>query len=481
MTMMSTAFESAAAPPDSTATLPSTIAEQFVSENQPEMTYESAYEMPPEEQNERANNNNNNNAIQTPHSFTHHEQESHSIITPFQETMVNGMTVTPPQEEEEIVPPPPSMCQICGQGDSTTKRLCVFAPNDYAQACTVLHVFCGKTAGILPHVNRPDLEILTKSGIKKKLGSSVQVSVAMNRSRSAVVASNKKQTYFLIKEVEAHVHQIVVQHNMSPTIPMQNLPSSYNTITEESSTCPETTNYTNPRPPPERMQEFQKITPCFSPPRKKLKPTKSPYEVLMERLQITSDEIGGVGYSLVRGVSPALSEDDYQEEDEENFNPKLCSQNQMDHVRILIVTSARQGHMEHMARQFSNISSESDLATAVWDTWRMFQSKYRNSKCWKHKLDMILAFTDAIKDYNEWMYTASTEEYAWDQLTLGLARLWKTLLKKSPEELGVDVEFTLAGIMCLLQDFQELVESVETPNKLEFPYLSKGGVANEEE
>jgi hypothetical protein len=219
------------------------------------------------------------------------------------------------------------------------------------------------------------------------------------------------------------------------------------------------------------MEVFKKITPP-SPPRKKLKPNKSPYELLMERLQLKSDAVGGVGYSLVRGVSPALDENDYAEQDEENFNPNLCSQTQVDHVRILIVTKDRQAQMISMAgclvSDNEDEDDESQLASRVWNAWRTFQGMYRNAKCWKNKLDMILGFTDAIKENDGWMSCTDS----WCDMTVGLARLWKTLLKKSPDELGIDVEFTLPGIMCLLQDFQDQVETVEK-TAMQFQYLNK--------
>jgi hypothetical protein len=88
-----------------------------------------------------------------------------------------------------------------------------------------LHVFCGKTASILPHVNRPDLEILTKAGIKNKHGIGPEVNAAISRTRSAVYqeqrqvpssstsssstssssSSSRDKEFYLIKEFEANL------------------------------------------------------------------------------------------------------------------------------------------------------------------------------------------------------------------------------------------------------------------------------------
>lgn len=453
----------------------STLTPNSFSQFQTEIAYEGVSEAPSQEDPSQIDNAAaTNSTFQTLYQCTQQDPHDNEDLTPFPVILENphghAMSVTPPQEHHS-----PQVCQICGEGDSETRRLCVFNPNGYTQTqCAhVIHEFCGKTAAILPKINRPDLEILPKSGIKKKFGTGPILTVALQRARTAVVDG---KVYYLTAEVQEHVSQLSHQLTMSPSTPVEQLSSFYTpeattASNADGSTTTSTTttpNYTNPRPPPETMEALKKITPP-SPPRKKLKTMKSPYELLMERLQYTSNAIGGIGYSLVRGVAPATQEHDHAEQDEENFNPNLCSQTQVDHVRIMIVTQDRQEEMTAMASHFQQ-ASETEFASHVWDTWRLFQCKYRNQKCWKLKLNMILGFTDAIKDYDGWMVSTA---YPWNELTMGLGRLWKALLKKSSQELGVDVEFTLPGILCLLQDFQEQVESVET-TVMQFQYQAPG-------
>lgn len=389
----------------------------------------------------------------------------------------------------------PAVCTICGQGDSECKRLCYFEPNGYSTLTTIVHVFCGKTAAILPNINRPELEILTKSGIKNKHGTATPVLVAMQRSRAATVTtpsttSGSQQTsttYYLVKEVEEHLYQLtnpqaiaaaaVLQQMPQPPMPPQvcapyaGPPPTTVPVHDDDDNATHT--YTNPRPPPETMAHYKSIQPPEipsprpppqEPPSKKLKTMeqqKSPYEVLMERLQEKSKAVGGVGYSLVRGVSPATCDEDYAEEDEALFNPNLCSPSQVDHVRILIITESRQYYMQY----FINQVSEQDNTTL--QAWNTLQEKYALQKSQICKFDMLLGFTDAIKDYNDWM---TFPEQDWnDDMLCGLARMWNVLLKKPNHELGIDAEFTRPGVLCLLQDFKDQVEAAS----LEFPFVGE--------
>jgi hypothetical protein len=77
-----------------------------------------------------------------------------------------------------------------------------------------LHVFCGKTASILPSVNRPDLEILTKAGLKNKHGIGPEVNAAMVRTRCALLSQEgtKEKHYYLVREFEAHLAAIRHTH-----------------------------------------------------------------------------------------------------------------------------------------------------------------------------------------------------------------------------------------------------------------------------
>lgn len=117
----------------------------------------------------------------------------------------------------------PALCRICGRGDEESRPLIRFlpVPHDIAAAnaspmvdtfCEdiFLHVFCGKTASILPTVNQPELEILTKAGLKNKHGIGPEVNAALARSRCAILAQEgvKEKQFYLVREFEAHLAAI---------------------------------------------------------------------------------------------------------------------------------------------------------------------------------------------------------------------------------------------------------------------------------
>jgi hypothetical protein len=154
-------------------------------------------------------------------------------------------------------------CRICGQGRIEGRPILRFlpVPHDVHAATAApsvvsfpqdicLHIFCGKTASILPSVNQPELEILTKAGLKNKHGIGPEVNAALARTRCAVLAqegaagagaagttntnttgtsgtgtssttstsassasnSSKEKQYYLVREFEAHLAAIRHTH-----------------------------------------------------------------------------------------------------------------------------------------------------------------------------------------------------------------------------------------------------------------------------
>jgi hypothetical protein len=166
----------------------------------------------------------------------HHQQQHHMFLEPsphpythHSENTLNSME----HHLHQLHPPPPPppleapVCCICGQGDDEGRPMLRFLPveRDNATASAApsvvsfsqdlaLHIFCGKTASILPSVNRPDLEILTKAGLKNKHGIGPEVNAALARTRCAVLLQEgtKEKHYFLVREFEAHLAAIRHTH-----------------------------------------------------------------------------------------------------------------------------------------------------------------------------------------------------------------------------------------------------------------------------
>ncbi len=134
-------------------------------------------------------------------------------------------------------------CRICGQGIIEGRPILRFLPMNPSLATLTtqalpptspsiatfpedicLHIFCGKTASILPTVNQPDMEILTKAGLKNKHGIGAEVNAALARTRCASIvtlnkteetpssANKQEKQYFLVREFEAHLAAIRSSH-----------------------------------------------------------------------------------------------------------------------------------------------------------------------------------------------------------------------------------------------------------------------------
>eukprot|EP00038_Savillea_parva_P014515 m.216293 g.216293 ORF g.216293 m.216293 type:complete len:120 (-) comp28271_c0_seq1:218-577(-) len=88
------------------------------------------------------------------------------------------------------------------------------------------------------------------------------------------------------------------------------------------------------------------------------------------------------------------------------------------------------------------------------------------------KFDALFALTSALKDYDCWM----NDNECWqpgEQLEKSIAILataWRSLLKKSDTELGIDAEFTRPGIEALLEQFEQELKECEATEDLPFKW-----------
>jgi hypothetical protein len=145
-------------------------------------------------------------------------------------------------------------CRICGRGNEEGRPILRFLPVDHdvnaARAAPsvqsfiediALHIFCGKTASILPSVNQPELEILTKAGLKNKHGIGAEVNAALARTRCAVLQQSpeaKEKQYYLVREFEAHLAAIRHTHIQFLSAPVEGGPTGDPFSTCQSSQLP---------------------------------------------------------------------------------------------------------------------------------------------------------------------------------------------------------------------------------------------------
>lgn len=166
-----------------------------------------------------------NTNANTPATVTHTSTADHSSpydieSHPDVEHHVDDLSHTPEPHQ-------PLVCRICGRADEEGRPLLRFLPVEHDPAAAIaapavltfrddiaLHLFCGKTASILPHVQQPELEILTKAGLKNKHGIGPEVNAALARTRCAILAPEgaKEKHFYLVREFEAHLAAIRHTH-----------------------------------------------------------------------------------------------------------------------------------------------------------------------------------------------------------------------------------------------------------------------------
>lgn len=111
-------------------------------------------------------------------------------------------------------------CRICSKGGEDGRAMLHFPSAELdlsvaqvaPQVTTftediVMHLFCGKTASILPNVNMPQYEILSKAGLKNKHGIGSEVNTALARTRYATTAApgSKDKQFYIVQEFEANL------------------------------------------------------------------------------------------------------------------------------------------------------------------------------------------------------------------------------------------------------------------------------------
>lgn len=152
--------------------------------------------------------------------------------------LANAPAMVMPHKERHVVGHEqlPRNCQICGKSLMDASRAMVyFPPSESASFHVALHVFCGKTASILPQIAQPNLEIMLKAGLKNKHGIGPDVNFALARTRSAVAQGGEAEKdpkrldkeYYLVKEFEGHLGSIRSLHCKPPAQEYQMMAHSF--------------------------------------------------------------------------------------------------------------------------------------------------------------------------------------------------------------------------------------------------------------
>lgn len=191
----------------------------------------------------------------------------------------------------------------------------------------------------------------------------------------------------------------------------------------------------------------------------------SPHDLFFQQLEQVLEKNNCIGQMLVRGISG----------DEEEDTNKYTTE-QMQSLRFIAISEERATALEDMDKLIlgdqygdSFFMFNTSFSYHVLDCWEIVKNSLAKSKSWPNKFNLLLGFTNAIKEFDTWMHD---HEVGWggEVFLADLAKRWKALLKKSNQELGIDEEFTRPGIVCFLERFKTIVEAIDTYDEPEIHF-----------
>eukprot|EP00536_Pseudo-nitzschia_multiseries_P004206 jgi/Psemu1/64530/estExt_Genemark1.C_690003 len=159
---------------------------------------------------------------------------------------------------------------------------------------------------------------------------------------------------------------------------------------------------------------------------------------------------------------------------EDGDEPDKLTKEQVDTLRYVIITKNRDKQIDEMEEYILGEQAGSDMLSFttsfsydVLDGFDYFQSKMYKNKSKQRKFDMLFAYTYQLKEHDVWMHD---NEGGMNDMVEDLAKMWKELLKNSDKSLGIDSEYTRPGVLQLLEDFKEEIEShcAEPPFEFRF-------------
>lgn len=140
---------------------------------------------------------------------------------------------------------------------------------------------------------------------------------------------------------------------------------------------------------------------------------------------------------------------------------RVISQKQVNRLRIMICDENLREAMFSFANYFYS-SLENYAACNVVDYFELWKKKYRQLKADRVKFNRIFCFTFCLQQFCGWMYRME-RGLGRSKMVEGLAIRWKNLLKTTtPEELGLDMEFSYPAVEALLQSFKVKIEMAPT-------------------
>lgn len=203
------------------------------------------------------------------------------------------------------------------------------------------------------------------------------------------------------------------------------------------------------------------------------KEDETPYNLYIAKLKQYTKDHEEILYPMpIKGISTEDG-DDYESDEEETDTANYTTE-QMESVRYILITKKRKDKLDKM-NEFI-LQDQAERSIKMFDTafsyhvrasFTQMKLKRNSMRNWSDKFDLLFAYTETISMYDCWMHDNDGDM---NDMVAGLGRLWKSTLKKSNEELGIDPEYTRPGILELLKGFKEQITAVHACPKFKFNY-----------
>jgi hypothetical protein len=194
---------------------------------------------------------------------------------------------------------------------------------------------------------------------------------------------------------------------------------------------------------------------------------KSPFEMKMQQLRYLLQTKYPKGASLIY-VREIFEPTDHDFGMTSSMLPRPQSidvtkltRQQVDRIRLMVVDDQRRETMTSFL-SFYQVQPFPSRALQAVDHFADFKTKYSKIRDFKMKFNRLFSFTFTLNRFDGWLYRVD-RGWGRQKLVEGVALRWKNLLKShTPDELGIDEDFSFQAVLALLQIFKNKVESAPT-------------------
>jgi len=178
----------------------------------------------------------------------------------------------------------------------------------------------------------------------------------------------------------------------------------------------------------------------------------NPYQQWLKRILRVMKQQSASGWITVRATDDFYDSDDDMSDDDGELVGEKVTQQEVNYIRCIIMTPEREKAIDEMTQLIlgSNLGKKtkmicpSKFADKVLKAFHAMQTQFKNYRYWSKKLNILLGFTIAINRYDCWL--DCEQEGKMDDMVSGLFDMWKKILHRSEDDLGIDSSFTRPGL-----------------------------------